>query len=76
MKTKSFENIKKWILGKIEKLNKTELETLESQIDQIELNHAKIEDILSFKGFLKDMDAEFKAELTTDLPKKRLEGSK
>jgi hypothetical protein len=76
MKTKSIENIKKRIRGKIEKLTETELETLESQIDQIEINHAKIEDILSFKGFLKDMDDEFKAELTTDLPRKRLEGSK
>jgi hypothetical protein len=76
MKTKTIENIKKRIIGKIEKLNESELKSLESQIDQIELNHAKIDDILSFKGFLKDMDNEFKTELTTDLPRKRLEGSK
>ncbi len=76
MKTKSIENIKKRILGKIERLTETELKSLESQIDQIELNHAKIEDILSFKGFLKDMDEEFKAELTTDLTRKRLEETK
>lgn len=77
MKTKSIENIKKRILGKIENLSEEELIELDRIIDELDSRKSKIERVLSFRGFLdKVEDADLIKELTVDLPKNRLKGNR
>ncbi|WP_291777611.1 hypothetical protein [Cecembia sp.] len=77
MKTKSIENIKERILGKLESLSEEELIELDEIIDDLDSRKSKIERILSFAGFLDNVeDADLIRELTVDLPKNRLKGDR
>jgi len=77
MKTKSLENIKNRILGKIEYLSEEDLVELDRFIDELVSKKLRINQILSFRGFLdKVEDADLIRELTVDLPKNRLKGNR
>lgn len=76
MKENTAEEIKNRISHKLEKWSEKDLATLETIINALEKEHSNIENIMSFRGFLKDMDEDFKLDLTTRLPQIRLEGSK
>lgn len=77
MKTKSLEIIKKRVLDKIENLSEEELIELDRIIDNLDSRKSRIEQILSFRGFLdKVEDADLIRELTVDLPKNRLKGNR
>jgi hypothetical protein len=77
MKTKSIENIRNQILDKIENLSEEELRNLDVIIDNLDSRKSRIEQILSFRGFLdKVEDADLIRELTIDLPKNRLKGNR
>lgn len=77
MKNKSVENIKKQTLSKIENLSEEELVELDGIIDNLDSRKSRIEQILSFRGFLdKVEDADLIRELTVDLPKNRLNGNR
>jgi len=76
VETTAAKTLKETVLEKIENLSLQELNVVSDFLNDLENeNPLKIE-ILSFKGFLKNMDQDFKTELTTGLPKKRLKGSK
>lgn len=77
MKTKSLEIIKKRVLDMIENLSEEELIELDRIIDNLDSRKSRIEQILSFRGFLdKVEDADLIRELTVDLPKNRLKGNR
>jgi len=76
METTAAKTLKETVLEKIENLSLQELNVVSGFLNDLENENPLKKEILSFKGFLKDMDQDFKTELTTGLPEKRLKGSK
>ncbi len=76
METTAAKTLKETVLEKIENLSLQELNVVSDFLNDLENENPLKKEILSFKGFLKNMDQDFKTELTTGLPEKRLKGSK
>ena len=76
METTAAKTLKETVLEKIENLSLQELNVVFDFLNDLENENPLKKEILSFKGFLKNMDQDFKTELTTGLPEKRLKGSK
>lgn len=76
MENTAAKTLKETVLEKIENLSLQELNVVSDFLNDLENENPLKKEILSFKGFLKNMDQDFKTELTTGLPEKRLKGSK
>lgn len=76
METAAAKTLKETVLERIENLSLQELNVVSDFLNDLENENPLKKEILSFKGFLKNMDQDFKTELTTGLPEKRLKGSK
>jgi len=76
VETTAAKTLKETVLEKIENLSLQELNVVFDFLNDLENENPLKKEILSFKGFLKNMDQDFKTELTTGLPEKRLKGSK
>ncbi|MCL6259771.1 hypothetical protein M3O96_11775 [Aquiflexum sp. TKW24L] len=76
MESTAIKSLKETVLERIEILSLEELNVLATFLNELEKENSLKEEILSYKGFLKTMDEDFKTELTTGLPEKRLKGSK
>jgi hypothetical protein len=76
MESTTIKSLKETVLERIESLSVQELIGVVLFLNELEKENLVKEDILAYKGFLKNMDDDFKTELTTGLPEKRLKGSK
>ena len=76
MESSTVKSLKETVLERIESLSLEELNVVVSFLNELEKENSVKEEILAYKGFLKNMDDDFKIELTTGLPEKRLKGSK
>jgi len=76
MESTTVKSLKETVLERIESLSLEELNVVVAFLNELEKENSVKEEILAYKGFLKNMDDDFKTELTTGLPEKRLKGSK
>ena len=69
------DKLRKKLINRIKKLSDDKLDSVQKYIDNIENDINEKSEILSFSGIFKDLDKDIMNDLTTDLPKRRIQGT-
>lgn len=69
------DKLRQKLINRIKKLSDDKLDSVQKYIDNIENDINEKSEILAFSGIFKDLDKDIMKDLTTALPKRRIQGT-